>query len=100
MLLADDQSILLDGIESLLGQIAWTKVVARANTGPDAVRLAKEHRPAVVLLDVNMPGMDGIEACRHILKDCPGTQVIMLTMYGNREFYREVMENGAMGYLL
>ena len=100
ILLVDDQSIFLDGIESLLAQVPGAQVVGKAHNGLDAVRLAKELRPNVVLMDINMPGMDGIEATRRIRQTCPDTYIMVLSMYGHREFVLELMDSGVAGYLL
>ncbi len=100
ILLVDDQSIFLDGIESLLAQVPGARVVGKAHNGVEAVRLAKELRPNVVLMDINMPGMDGIEATRRIRITCPDTHILVLSMYGHREFVLELLDSGVSGYLL
>lgn len=100
VLLVDDQSIILDGIEALLLPIDLVQVVGRATNGADAVREAATLQPEVVIMDVNMPGMDGIEATKHILKAAPDTKVLVLSMYGHKEFVLELLDAGASGYLL
>lgn len=100
LLLADDQSIILDGLEALLQHDADIHIVGRASNGLEAVHLAKELRPEVVLMDISMPKMDGIEATRELMKCCKSTRVLMLTMYGNKEFVHELLEAGASGFLL
>lgn len=100
VLLVDDQSIMLDGIEALLAPVEQVTVIGRATTGAEAVALAKSLSPEVVIMDVNMPGMDGIEASRHILKAAPGTRVLVLSMYGHKEFVLELLDAGVSGYLL
>ncbi len=100
ILLVDDQSIFLDGIEALLTCIPDVQVVGKASNGQAAVALVAQLRPDIVLMDVNMPGMDGIEATKHILKAHPATKVVVLSMYGHREFVLELMESGIRGYLL
>jgi DNA-binding NarL/FixJ family response regulator len=100
LLLVDDQSIMLDGIESLLSTMDEVKVLGRCTNGKDAVAQAELLQPDLVLMDVNMPGMDGIEATKRLLKVSPGSRVLILSMYGHKEFVLEVMEAGACGYLL
>lgn len=100
LLLADDQSIILDGLEALLQHDAEVDIVGRASNGFEALELAKELHPDLVLMDISMPKMDGIEATRELRKCCTSTRVLMLTMYGNKEFIQEVLEAGASGFLL
>ena len=100
LLLVDDQSIFLDGIESLLERLPEVRVVGKAHNGQDAVRLSAELKPDVVLMDINMPHMDGIEANKRIRKASPATRVIVLSMYGHREFVLELLDSGVGGYLL
>ncbi|MBK9148016.1 MAG: response regulator transcription factor [Flavobacteriales bacterium] len=100
LLLVDDQSMMLDGIESLLATMDEVKVLGRCTNGKDAVAQAELLRPDLVLMDVNMPGMDGIEATKRLLKVSPYSKVLILSMYGHKEFVLEVMEAGACGYLL
>ena len=100
LLLADDQSIILDGLEALLQHDEDVRIVGRASNGLEAVERAKELRPDMVLMDISMPKMDGIEAMRELMKCCTSTRVLMLTMYGNKEFVHEILEAGASGFLL
>ncbi|MDX9751258.1 MAG: response regulator transcription factor [Flavobacteriales bacterium] len=100
ILLVDDQSIILDGLESLLGNMAGFHVVARASDGQQAVALARELRPDVVLMDISMPEMDGIEATRALLKCCKESRVLVLSMYDHKEFVRELLDAGAAGYVV
>lgn len=100
LLLVDDQSMMLDGLEALLGTMPNLNLVGRSTNGQAAVKAAGELKPDLVIMDVNMPGMDGIEATRHLLKASPESRVLILSMYGHKEFVLEVMEAGAFGYLL
>ena len=100
ILIVDDQSIILDGLEALIIQNDDFVVCGRARNGVEAVRLAKELKPDVILMDISMPEMDGIEATRQVRKSVKGSKVLVLTMYNNAEFVRELMDAGASGYVL
>jgi DNA-binding NarL/FixJ family response regulator len=100
LLLVDDQAIFLDGIESLLERMPEVSIVGKAHNGQDALRLVTELLPDLVLMDINMPYMDGIEASKRIRKASPGTRVVVLSMYGHREFVLELLDSGVGGYLL
>lgn len=100
ILLADDHTILRDGIRNLLDEEADMEVVGEAEDGREAVRLACELKPAVVVMDVAMPLLNGVEATRQIKRDCPECQVLMLTMHDDEEYIRQVLAAGALGYVL
>lgn len=100
LLLVDDQTIFLDGLESLLDRIPEVEIIGKAQNGQEALHLAIALKPDIVLMDINMPHMDGIEASRRIRKASPDTHVLVLSMYGNREFVMELMAGGVGGYLL
>lgn len=100
VLLVDDQSIILDGIGSILERESDMQVVGRAANGREALELVGALRPDVVLMDINMPGMDGVEATRRVRKGHPATRVLVLSSYGHKEFVLELLGSGANGYLL
>ncbi len=100
VLLADDHNVLRQGMAQALDAQPDISVVAQAADGPQAVELARAHRPDVILLDINMPGMDGVEAARQIIAESPGIGIIMLTMYRRDEYVVEAIKAGASGYLL
>lgn len=100
LILVDDQSIFLDGIESLLERMPEVVLIGKASNGRDALDLVDAHKPDLVLMDINMPGMDGIEASKRMRKTSPDTKVIVLSMYGHREFVLELLDSGVGGYLL
>jgi len=100
VILADDHKIMREGIHALLEHEPGIEVIGEAEGGESAVRLALEHRPDVVIMDVTMPDMSGIEATRRILADLPEIKIIALSMHSDRRFVREMLAAGAAGYLL
>ena len=98
LLIADDHEIVREGLPSLLELQGW-KVVAEAVNGEDAVQKAKETNPDIAIIDIRLPGMDGIEAARQILQNGKQTKVLMLTMHDSEEFVRKAIEIGAQGYI-
>jgi len=99
ILLVDDHRIVREGIRSLLEDDPDLEVIAEAEDGRQAVQLARELSPDVVILDVAMPDLNGIEATRQIVADVPGTRVIALSMYCAKRFVAEMFKAGASGYL-
>ena len=100
VLLADDHGLVRDGLRRLLVSVPDIDVVAAAADGHEAIRLAREHRPVVILLDLGMPGMNGSEATRRLLEDDPATQVVILTSFSERDEILSALDAGAIGYLL
>jgi DNA-binding NarL/FixJ family response regulator len=100
ILLADDHQIVLEGLRSLLQQNEEMEVVAEAKDGRSAVQLARELQPDVVVMDVGMPGLNGIEATRQITSREPDAKVVALSMHSDRRFMGEMLKAGAKGYLL
>ncbi len=99
VLVADDQTVVREGLVMLLGLSPGVEVVAAAADGDDAVHLARQHHPDVVLMDLRMPRCDGVVATRRILAELPGTRVIVLTTYADDESVFAALEAGARGYL-
>src|SRR5579862_9325278 len=100
VVLADDHTILRDGVRMLLEADPEIEVVGQASNGLEAVRLAVEHKPDVVLMDIQMPEVDGIEACERIGRQAPGTKVLILSQLDTEEHLGKVLEVGAQGYVL
>jgi DNA-binding NarL/FixJ family response regulator len=100
ILVADDHEIVRRGLVSLIkSQPAW-EVCAEADNGRQAVELAKELKPSIVILDIGMPTLNGLEATRQILRDNPQTRVLILTITDTDEAVRAVLDAGARGFLL
>lgn len=100
MLLADDHDLFRQGVRRLLETTEDVEVIGEAPSGEAAVRLVEDLAPDVVLLDITMPGLSGIDAARIVKATSPRTSLIMLTVHGEEEFLFEAIKAGAMGYLL
>jgi DNA-binding NarL/FixJ family response regulator len=100
VLIADDHAIVRHGLSRSIQQQEDMEVVGQAGDGHAAVELARELAPNVVLMDVSMPALNGIEATRAILRDSPATRVIALSMHSAKRYVREMFRAGASGYLL
>ena len=99
VLIADDQTLFAEGVMSLLGADERIEVVGHAKNGPEAVELAESLQPDIVLMDISMPGLDGIEATARIKKSAPATPVLFLTASSSEDDVRRASEVGAAGYL-
>jgi len=100
IILADDHRIIREGLRALLDKEPDMEVIAEAEDGRTTVRLAREFKPDVVIMDITMPTLNGIEATRQIVSELPETKVIALSMHSDRKFVREMLGAGASGYLL
>ncbi len=100
LILVDDHEVVRIGLRTLLARHPEFEVVDEAATGQEAVRKALMHRPDIVIMDVRLSGMSGIEACREITQAAPNIKVIMLTSYGDDDTLFESIAAGASGYVL
>jgi len=100
ILIADDHAVVRAGLRALLERQENFRVIAEADTGEGAIAKAKEVKPDVAVLDIRMPGLSGIEACRQIVDSLPDCRVIMLTSYAEDELLFAAIQAGAAGYVL
>ncbi len=100
VLLADDHVLVRDGLRLLLENQADIKVVCEAGDGRTALRMAREARPNVALLDVSMPELEGIEVARRIARDYPETRCVILSMHANAHYAQRALEAGALGFVV
>src|SRR3712207_4685542 len=100
VLVADDHPFFRDGLRSLLASSPDTELVGEASTGEEAISLAADLQPDVILMDIQMPGMSGIEATRRIVQDSPHVRVLVVTMFEDDGTVFRAMRAGARGYLL
>ena len=100
VLLADDHKIIRDGLRSLIERHSEMEVVGEADNGRKTIQLARELEPDVVIMDISMPDLNGIDATQQIVKDVPGVKVIALSMHSDKRFVVGMFKAGAAGYLL
>src|SRR5215831_10880471 len=100
VLLVDDHSLVRKGFRRMLEDDAEIRVVGEAADGTEAVKLAQELKPRVIVMDMAMPGLNGMQASIEILKVLPNTAILMLSMYSEENYVRNALEAGAKGYIL
>jgi DNA-binding NarL/FixJ family response regulator len=100
VLLVEDHHLVRAGFKALLGRFNYVEVVAEASDGRQALDQISESQPDVVLMDISMPWLNGVEATRRIAMEYPGVRVIMLSMYASEEYVLQSLKAGAVGYLL
>ncbi|PPQ28048.1 response regulator [Rhodopila globiformis] len=98
--LADDHPVVLAGIKALLQADPDLEIVGAARDGQTALRMARDLKPDVVVLDLSMPAMNGIDLARHLRTECPACKVLALTVHEDRSYVRKLLEVGAVGYVL
>ena len=99
VLLTDDHELVRTGIRRLLEDSKQVSIVGEADCGEKSIQLAQQHQPDVILMDVNMPGIGGVEACRRILQRNPKQKIIVLSVHNEQTFPKRLLEIGARGYL-
>ena len=99
VLITDDHALVRSGIRRLLEDSQQINIVGEAECGEDSLQMAQDLKPDVILLDVNMPGIGGVETCRRILQRNPKQKVIVLTVHSEKTFPKRMLEIGAKGYL-
>ena len=100
ILLADDRKMVRDDLRKLIEEESDMAVVGEAADGEETVRLVRKVLPNLVIMDVVMPGMNGIECTKHILDEFPGMKILAVSMYSDRQFVKGMLSAGAKGYLL
>jgi DNA-binding NarL/FixJ family response regulator len=100
VLLAEDHPLVRSGIRSLLDRMTDVQVVAEASDGHEALRLIEEYQPDVVLMDISMPNLTGLEATARVTRNFPKVHVIILSMHSSEEFVSRALASGAAGYLV
>ncbi len=100
VVIVDDHVLVRSGLEVVLGMFDDLELVGQAGDGEEALRLCDELRPDVVLMDLVMPGMSGVEATRRVLDTCPDTKVVALTSFTEEDLIGETLRAGAIGYLM
>jgi len=100
IIIADDHDLMRRGVKALLQSHAGWEVVGEAHTGREAVSKAEELKPDVVILDISMPDLNGIEAARRIRKSSPSTEVLILSVHYSDQLIREILEAGVRGYIV
>jgi len=100
ILIADDHKIMRDGLSNLLDKEAGMEVIAEAKNGREAIRLAEQLRPDILIMDISMEDLNGMDATRQIVGKNQGTRIVALSMHADKRFVAGMFEAGAMGYLL
>jgi DNA-binding NarL/FixJ family response regulator len=100
VVLADDHTLVRAGIRSMIERIPRVEVVGEASTGREALALVRSKLPDLVLLDIAMPDLGGLEALPQIIKNSPGVKVVVLSAYGTEQYVRRALRSGASGYML
>ena len=100
ILLVDDHKIMRDGIKAILRHVAEFNVIGEADNGADAVQIVRKSKPHMVLMDISLPGLNGIEATTEIIRHCPETKVVILSMYDDENSVISAIRSGARAFVL
>ena len=100
IVIADDHKMFVDGIDSIIKNEKTMKVVGRSYDGPGVLTFLEEHEVDIILLDVNLPGMNGIEVCKSIKSKHPKVKVLAISMFNEESYVTEILNHGASGYIL
>ena len=100
VVLADDHALVLAGIRALIVELGGTQIVAEASNGREAVALVKQHNPDLVIMDISMKELNGIEATAQIIAESPSTKILILSMHTTEDFVHRAIRAGASGYLV
>ena len=100
VMLVEDHALVLAGIRALLQNLPGIQVVAETGDGQAALRLLLSQRPDVAMLDISLPGLNGLEVTARVKRECPAVKVIILSMHANEEYVKQAFRAGAVGYLL
>lgn len=100
IIIADDHQLFRNGLKILLNAFPEFEITGEASNGEEFLRMIRDTKADIALMDINMPEMDGIEATRKGLKICPGLDIIALSMYGEEEYYNKMVDSGAKGFIL
>src|SRR5712692_5788592 len=100
VVLVDDHSLVRMGFRRLMDDDQQIQVVGEAGSGVEAIKLAQQLRPRVMVMDMSMPGLNGVQACLEIRKQVPETAILILSMYSEQNYVRDALDAGAKGYIL
>lgn len=100
IMIADDHTMFVDGIDSILNKEADMQVLCKCYTGPEVLESLKTTKPDIILLDINLPGLTGLEVSKKVLTDYPEVKILAISMFNEESFVTEILNNGAQGYIL
>lgn len=100
VLIVDDHAMVREGLKVLLEPLEYVAIIGAAATGAEALAAARQHRPDVVLLDINLPDMSGIDVCQLLTAEQPGLKILALTTFNEKLYVMRMMQSGAAGYVL